>query len=213
MQHNVKVVALAGKAGFGKTTISKMILEQDPRTQVTAFAAPLKDMLRGIFHELNDFHLKDPEGKQLPTVVLNGHTPRELMQFFGTDFVRKYDPNLWVKLAEQKIEAARRVPARGRMKLNFIVFDDCRFENEVEMIRKYDGCIIHLERPEDELGFLEKTIGRFRKSYKNHASEAGVRQFFDERFDYVIDTSEPLTLTKTRVERMVAQAFTPDYQL
>lgn len=214
MQHNVKVIALAGKAGFGKTTISRMIAEADPRTKITAFAEPLKEIVGKIFPELTDYHLRDQKGKHEPTVILNGHTPRELMQYFGTDFVRKYDPNYWAKLGEKKIVAARSVPARGKMKLNFLVFDDCRFENEVEIIRKYGGCIIHLERPDQEPTFGQKLKGFFGKGgYQNHASEAGVRKFYDPKTDYIIDTSEDISLTKARIAEMVAQGFSPDYQL
>ena len=213
MQHNVKIIALAGKAGYGKTTISKMITEIDPKSSVTAFAAPLKDMVRAIFPQLTDYHLKDQVGKAAPTDLLNGYSPRELMQFFGTDFVRRFDPDLWVKRAKDKIELHRRPATRGRPKLNYLVFDDCRFENEVNLIRQYDGCIIHLERTETEKSFTDKIKAKLGIGVDGHASEAGVRNLFQPDFDYVINTSEPMNITYARVQKMVSQGFSPNYQL
>ncbi len=217
MQHNVKIIALAGKAGYGKTTISKMIMELDPKSSVTAFAAPLKDMVRAIFPQLTDYHLKDQTGKMEKTVLLNDHSPRELMQFFGTDFVRKFDPDLWVKRAAEKIELHRRPAGRGRPKLNYLIFDDCRFENEVNLIRQYDGCIIHLERDAPELPLVDRLMATAKAKLgigvEGHASEAGVRKFFQPDFDYVINTSEPMTTTYARVKNMVSQGFSPNYQL
>lgn len=214
MQHNVKIVGIAGKAGYGKTTVSKMIYELCPRTEVAAFAAPLKGLLSVIFQDLTDYHLKDPVGKVTKTDLLNGHSPRELMQFFGTDFVREFDPNLWVKLAKKKIEVARQVPPRGRLKLNVLVFDDVRFENELELIRKYSGCIIHLERKPKEQSLLQKfgDVVMRRQSIWNHESEKGVRHLFDEHYDYVLDTDEDIMHTKYKVHQMAEQNFSPDYQ-
>lgn len=67
-------------------------------------------------------------------------TPRELLQFIGTDVVRDLiDPNFWTHLAELKIKSWF---DRGES----VVVTDVRFENEVSVIKSLGGKIVKLER-------------------------------------------------------------------
>lgn len=66
-------------------------------------------------------------------------TPRVAMQLVGTDVFRKYfNDNLWILSLENKI----------RNKTNIII-SDCRFPNEIKMIKDNGGIIIRVIRGEE----------------------------------------------------------------
>jgi hypothetical protein len=88
---------------------------------------------------------------------LDGKTPRQLMQTLGTEWGRELvHDNLWVKLAQRRIEQHRAASTKP------LVFDDCRFDNEAQLIRGLGGIVVNLYRPE--------AVG----ATMSHKSEAGV---------------------------------------
>ena len=91
-----------------------------------SFADHLKKCVELIFNFSND---------QMYSSKKRYHkTPRELLQWFGTDIMRKqFDNNFWIN--QMKLD----------MKTN-IVISDIRFKNEAEFIKKNNGVIIKVER-------------------------------------------------------------------
>lgn len=66
-------------------------------------------------------------------------TPRELMQYLGTDVIRNIDPNIWINLLDKTLK--KRSQNCG---LNIIAITDVRFKNEVDYIRNNNGLIIRV---------------------------------------------------------------------
>ena len=130
-----KVIAFAGPAGVGKTTIAHAF-SGVYNGKILSFAKPLKQslsVLTGLPPKYFDkIELKE---KQIPGLT---DSPRTLMQKFGTEFVRDMvHPNFWIWRMKNLIDKEK--------KCNIII-DDVRFDNEAQFIRDYGGILIHLER-------------------------------------------------------------------
>ena len=65
-------------------------------------------------------------------------TVRELLQWYGTDVIRKKDPDHWVELMDMKLLEAK----HNGVKL--VLIGDVRFPNEVDLVDGYEGKVIRL---------------------------------------------------------------------
>lgn len=65
---------------------------------------------------------------------------RYLLQWAGTDFFRKRDPDIWVKIVQREIEASPDVP---------FVLTDVRFPNEADMVHAVGGLVVRIDRAMD----------------------------------------------------------------
>lgn len=146
------VVALTGLAGSGKSTLADYLIERHGYVRVK-FAGPLKAMCKAL--GLSDDHIEGPL-KELPTPILQGRTPRYAMQTLGTEWGRSMSPDLWTGLWER---TANDVLDNGGR----VIVDDCRFDNEADVVRKFGGVVIQLQGR----GGLQAASG-------GHVSEAGV---------------------------------------
>lgn len=157
-----KIPNAAGIVGFkgsGKDTLARQFI--DVGYEKYAFADTLKDVLSSIFgwersllegdtiesrtwreepDEWWEEKLKWNENKTISSLYPR-FTPRVAMQMIGTDFFRKYfNDNIWILSLENKIKNK-----------NKIIVSDCRFPNEIKMIKDNDGIIIRVVRgPEPE---------------------------------------------------------------
>lgn len=144
------VVALTGLAGSGKSTLADYLIERHGYIRVK-FAGPLKQMARAV--GLTDHHIEGAL-KEVPCPLLQGRTPRFFMQQLGTQFGRDIiGPDFWTGLWEA---TANDVLDNGGR----VVVDDCRFDNEADVVRRFGGVVIQLEGRGGIPG--------------SHASEAGV---------------------------------------
>ncbi len=148
------LIGLTGPARSGKDTVG-LHLSGIHNFHLLSFAGPLKDMLR-IGLNLN-MEQTDGNRKEEPIDWLDGITPRSLMQTLGTEWGRQQHPDLWIRIAEQRI-------VRFGSETD-IVFTDVRFDNEANMIRRHGGNIFHISRSQVE----------FISGIEGHASEAGVQ--------------------------------------
>lgn len=125
------IIGLAGRARSGKDTVAAM-LEGYHRV---SFADPIKDACRAAFG-LTDQELYGSL-KETPRHNLCGKSPRQVMQWFGTEFARdRIGSDVWLRQAARRIEGHPRV-----------VIPDCRFENEALWIKQRRGFIVLVERP------------------------------------------------------------------
>lgn len=159
------IIGLAGRAGSGKTTASKHLVQELGFFRMS-FADPIKNMI-------GDFLLSMGYGPDYVDALLTTEkeqvlapikkSTRHLLQSIGTEWGRGcVDKNVWTILARRRlhVEEAER-----------IIFDDVRFENEASMIRSLGGIIIHIDR-----GDLV--------SDDQHSSEAGI---MDGDNDFFVD--------------------------
>ena len=67
---------------------------------------------------------------------------RQLLQFWGTDVRRKADENYWVNIIKNQINYA--------VQNRYTIFiTDCRFSNEMDLIKYSGGILIHITAPID----------------------------------------------------------------
>ena len=131
-------IGLIGKAGSGKSTIARFLTEELGFDRVP-FAGRLKAMARAF--GLNEWHMN--EGKEIPCDMLCGKTPREFMQWLGTEFGRKMiGEDVWLKRWQDDV-AEIASDTFGPLK---VVADDVRFQNECDLIRARGGIIIRVIR-------------------------------------------------------------------
>ena len=131
-----KIIGLHGYAGVGKSRIAAHLQAEHGYT-VVKFAGPIKAMARAI--GLSTDHIEG-DLKEVPTMLLDGHTPRQFMQLLGTEFGRKFfGEDFWVNRAMAM--AYDVIDCGGR-----VVIDDCRFPNEAKAIQK-SGVVLRVTRP------------------------------------------------------------------
>lgn len=159
------VIGLAGEAGSGKDTIGNF-LQKNYYFQKTAFAAPLKSCIKELFL-MTDEQLENRTLKE-KTDDRYGLSPRQIMQLFGTEFVRKMiHVNFWINRMEEFLNSSEH---------SRFVITDIRFPNEAELVRKY-GYVIHIERPNNPI----------RTNNSNHVSE---QKLVKHPEDYIIINNE-----------------------
>ena len=122
--------------GSGKSTVAGML-----DGEIVSFAAPLKRFVTSIILGLGHdgfSAVREHKEDKIPEI---GVSPRQMMQTLGTEWGRScVHPHLWEMLAESQ--------AKSLISSGFnVVFDDVRFPNEAEMIRKLGGELWLLDRP------------------------------------------------------------------
>lgn len=126
-------IGFCGLAGSGKSTAALRLVERHGFER-RRFAGPLKAMIAalGLGHEEIEGQLKE-----VPSPLLCGRTPRQAMQWLGTEWGRNLiGEDFWTLAWET---------ACGDAPL--IVADDCRFANEADAIRRRGGIVIRIDCP------------------------------------------------------------------
>jgi hypothetical protein len=142
------VIALSGLAGAGKDAAADILVRDHGFTKM-AFATPLKEMLLdlnpivGYYEPDCDCSCGCCDGEDLDPMYLSdlydkygltedevkastyGDEARRLWERFGTDVMRKRDPEFWVDQTRKAILASGR---------DRVVISDCRFPNEADMV-------------------------------------------------------------------------------
>jgi hypothetical protein len=116
----MKIIAFAGLAQSGKTTAANFI----PGVKILSFADPVKQIALSSF---NWDGVKDEKG-------------RRLLQVIGTECGRAYDNDIWIKKMRDQIKIYTPL-------YNVIAIDDCRFDNESELVKELGGIVIEILRP------------------------------------------------------------------
>lgn len=144
-----KVIAITGLKGSGKDTIASIICKHDNSFKTIAFADRLKDvcallfnwereMLSGRFVESREWREKPDEfwTKELGIEF----TPRKALTSVGTDIIRgTIFNNIWDIIVKKEI--------LDHPNTNFVI-TDCRFANEIRMVKSLNGIIVQVERGE-----------------------------------------------------------------
>jgi hypothetical protein len=104
-----------------------------------------------------------PEDEKVAWVNEHKLALRALLQWWGTDYRRNQNPSYWIMQAILRIKG---LLAQGKS----IVMDDCRFDNEMEVITNFGGYHIYIETPDAERLARERSGGA-ENGIANHASE------------------------------------------
>uniref|UniRef100_G8EY48 Deoxynucleotide monophosphate kinase n=1 Tax=Synechococcus phage S-CAM8 TaxID=754038 RepID=G8EY48_9CAUD len=162
--------------GSGKSTVAQIL-----DGVAFSFADPLRQFvaktLTSLGHDGFDLVRNGKEQK----IAGIGVTPRQMMQTLGTEWGRScVHPELWVMIAESE--------ATNWLRSVDVTFDDVRFPNEAEMIRRLGGELWLVDRP----GVVYEG---------SHASEGAL---FDVLPDVVINNNGDLEQLRELVAGLVA---------
>ena len=137
--------------GAGKTTLAQLIYDENKDCfssghtcfELISFAEPMRCMISSLyeystgyigedFEELYEEHKEEIE----PTLKTS---IRHMMRTLGTEWGRKcIRESFWVDIAEGRIKSSC---------ASIILFDDLRFPNEYEMLKKHGAKFIKIVRP------------------------------------------------------------------
>ena len=170
------IIGFAGKKRVGKTTSANYLVDMYGFDRY-AFADPIKEVAKMLFG-WDDSTISEYKEQKCPVW---GLTPREFLQWFGTDIMRidivkqftKYKPggNFWV---EKMVNDFKNYP-------RFLTIDDVRFQNEIDAIKKLGGIIVKINRNVESLD--------------EHASENQELK----RIDYVIENTKSIEALYRRI--------------
>lgn len=168
----VNIFGIKGEKGAGKDTFAGMVLEKNPRFKVFRFADDLKEMCAEIFgfplehsHDpvLKEMELPNPvqmdqlidemsivTGLEIKPQGKVAYKLRDILQYFGTEYVRSVQDDYWIQRVVEKVKGQR----------SHVLITDCRFPNEAEALRLLGAEIIEIVRLDS------KTAGK-----DKHASE------------------------------------------
>jgi hypothetical protein len=146
----IMIITTLGHRSCGKSTIANYLTENHDFVQL-AFADSVKDCVASMF--MLDRQLLEgitPSAREWRETKDNywssklgiDITPRKLLQTIGTDLVRNWNKDLWVFSLERKITT---LISQGKL----IVVTDTRFNNELEMLKKYNVKTIRIDRKTD----------------------------------------------------------------
>lgn len=152
------IVGITGRKGHGKDTFAGIVQKFNPNFINISFAAPVKKLCRDIFKlsieqtdstnckdlllaapiALDDYinDMKIATGLPIEPKKLIAKTSRQVLQFFGTDYVRTIAPNFWV---DRLKDTVLRAPG------NYLI-TDCRFPNEARVVRELKGITVRILR-------------------------------------------------------------------
>jgi hypothetical protein len=165
------------------------ILVKDYNFIKISFADTLKDIISIIFNwdrkKLQGLTKEDRLWREekdewwSDKLKITNFTPRFAMQFIGTELFRKhFNIDIWMNVLERKLMDN---------KDKNIVIPDCRFLNEIDLVKKYDGIIINIYR----------NLPLWYYEYKNnniipkdiHSSEI---EWIKYNFDYIINNNNSI---------------------
>jgi len=186
----MSLIAICGFQGSGKDTLANILIEKG-YTKIS-FAGLLKDvvaiifswdrnLLEGVTEKSRKWREKVDEWWSNRLNIPN-LTPRYILQNIGTDVFRNhFHPDIWVAAIERKIS-----------NLQGVVITDCRFPNEIAMIKRLNGSLIHIYR-----GELPSWFGKEEEFPKNiHDSEI---LWTKSNFDKIIDNNGDIKELKLKI--------------
>lgn len=165
------VLGLAGCAGSGKSAVAEYLVRNYGFTRFS-FSDALYREVTAAFGLPDESLLRDRATKEKETPLLSlencdndefkslvrgmfasedhnlrtPHSPRWVLQVWGTEFRRAANPNYWIDQAEAWLVGMYEFPQYPEHRCNLFVNDSVRFENEREWVKGLDGGVWHLRR-------------------------------------------------------------------
>ncbi len=180
------MIGFVGKKSSGKDTSGDYLVEKYG-FEKQSFAYPLKKCCKEMF-ALTDAQLNDPILKETPDPRWYGATPRQILQFVGTDLFRNQLETIMPNIGNSvHINAFKLWYDNNKDKK--IVLCDVRFLNEADMIKKSGGTLIRVNRGEN-------------KKVDLHQSEIELDQI---KCDYIIDNNDSLDKLYEKLDNIMKQ--------
>ena len=193
-----KLIGIRGKAGSGKSAIATYLHNTRPNTWTEAFADPLKQVASLLFGIPIDY-FNDRDFKEVPFNFW-GISPRQVVQFVGTEMVRdtlykllpEVENNFWV--ARMVGRLAGELDNMEYTKDDVVVIPDVRFQNEYNWVLAQGGIIIHLTRPG-----ADGIVG-----IPSHQSEHGIGFTHTTERNWIIENTGSLDDLYANVDKAVS---------
>ena len=158
------IVGIAGQLNSGKGAVAEYLCKEYGFIEF-AITDYIKIMVQDLFG-VSDNELWGSSQSRTPRT-------RRILQSFGTEFGRNFDPEVWIRKFERRVQHWRLhgVDPLGRVpkgtSLEPIVVPDVRFTNEAHFLcRIMGGRVVRIRRPDN---YINTT-----KEFKNHISETSV---------------------------------------
>lgn len=182
------IIAICGFQGVGKDTFANYLVN-NYEFKKFSFAAATKDILTDIFGW--DRRLLEGDTLESRTfretidpwwankLQIENLTPRKVLQMIGTDLFRNhFNYEIWVHIVEKKIIDCLKTNPDQR-----IIISDCRFPNEIAMVKSLGAKLFHIQRNLPEWFNRYKNGEDCEEASKLHLSETA---WIREEFDYDI---------------------------
>jgi hypothetical protein len=166
---------LAGAAGVGKDTVADYLVlkygfvsfsfsDSLYREVAEAFGLPDESLLRDratkevlttrlMLNSCSDGGFLTALGAAFPFTMfsqnafLKPRSPREILQWWGTQYRRAQNPNYWIKRAKEHIFTLRAAAEYPEHAPQMFVNTGVRFENERAWVHSFGGNVWHISRP------------------------------------------------------------------
>lgn len=148
----MKVILISGKAQHGKDTVASMMRDKFLADKHSVLVTHYADLLKWICTNYFGWDgAKDEKG-------------RRLLQYVGTDVIRKQHPTLWVEFVAMMLKLFN-----GNWE--YVIIPDCRFPNEITVIKDagFDAINIRVNRPNFKSPLTEEQ--------QKHISETALDDF------------------------------------
>lgn len=194
------IIAICGLQGSGKDTIGSYLINTYGFTKLS-FAGVLKDivsilfgwdrtMLEGATQESRAWREQvDPWWSE--KLGISNLTPRYVLQYFGTDLFRThFHQDIWVIAVERQLA-----------KYPNCVITDCRFPNEIAMLRASGATVIKVTRGNLPEWYEPYLSGQIETPQCVHPSEY---MWIKSQFDYELENNTTIGDLETRVDAILA---------
>ena len=155
-----EVYGILGNKGHGKDTFAKLVQEANPNFKITHFAKSLKEMAGRVFglthdqlynQDFKEVPLSQPiemdiyleqmrKESSLPLLAAGkvATNPREVLQYLGTEYVRRAQDDFWIQMLTQEVQEAQGTPQ--------VLIPDTRFINEAKALKRIGAHTIKIVR-------------------------------------------------------------------
>jgi hypothetical protein len=135
----MKLIGLGHRKHSGKDTVADYLIKKHaPNAEKVSWADALKE---GVGRRIFGFNDRQLYGDLKEVVDPRwGKTPREVLQYVGTDLFRAWIPDIWIKAALYYIDD-------NLSDCDLVVIPDCRFPNEAEAVKERGGRVYRVDRP------------------------------------------------------------------
>lgn len=148
----MRIILIAGSARFGKDSSAFMMKELLEKKEKKVLIIHYADYLK--------LFCKTYLGWNGDKVAPEG---RKLLQWFGTDVVRKNYKDTWVDMIVALLKGIRTL-------YDYVIIPDVRFQNEIDkMYDNFDCVTVRIIRPNFDNGLTEEQ--------KNHSSETALDDY------------------------------------
>lgn len=169
------IIGISAKLGCGKTTLANIFLDIHPKYIKLAFADLLKQETANTYNYPEEWNYSEEGKNQIINhndLPRNNMTVREALQWHGTDFRRKQNPDYWLNSMKKTIDNLNNL---DYLDPPYIMIDDVRFKNEAKFINNHNGILIRLNP------YPKWTLGKF----ATHKSEIDLDDY--KYFDLVLN--------------------------